>query len=567
MKRINRRACWSLKLRLVVAGVVLLSAQALSAQARPLPGHGLDAYPNDSAGIPTKVLASTIAHDGSRWYGTYGRGILVRERAAGSLTEDFRWRQLTRNPKDSTTISFDFVNAIAFGNKGEVWYGTVGNGWGLSRDNGKTWQNWTFAQLGPEWQYLAPDGIAIRGDTVVIGTADGLQVTTDDGAHWAAFGDAVGPAAKGPADTAIEILPSEYVYSVKTMRTGWMVTHLHGVTELDLAGCLRRAGGATGAPCVQRTVTVQSPHVTVTGMEPVTQAVTGSAKGWSPWFARPIATQDNDFPDQTYRWGSTMGGNFQPHQGIEFNNPDGTPVHAIGDGTVVYAGRAEGGALTVGIRHDTMLTVGGKKLFVFSTYYHNSALLVGVGDRVKRGDVISRVGNTGRATNDHVHLEVHASPTDSVQVIIDLAEPVSIVRDQPRVLDRPVPGDRRHRRHRGRCRRPSDPAGAHLWDQEAAAARDTACIRRDIWTEEHAPPAVRRAVRHLRCTGRDAASFRGHRREAGRAHGAGGGRRDVVGRFPAVTTCTSNSPITCAARASTRKRSSSCCPTGWISGA
>jgi murein DD-endopeptidase MepM/ murein hydrolase activator NlpD len=267
-----------------------------------------------------------------------------------------------------------------------------------------------------------------------------LQVTTDDGAHWVAFGDAVGPAAKGPADTAIEILPSEYVYSVKTMRTGWMVTHLHGVTELDLAGCLRRARGEGKAPCVQRTVTVQSPHATVTGIVPVVHAVVGSAKGWSPWFARPIATQDNDFPDQTYRWGATMGGFFQPHQGIEFNNPDGTPVHAIGDGTVVYAGRAEGGALTVGIEHDTMLTVGAKKLFVFSTYYHNSELLVKVGDRVKRGDVISRVGNTGRATNDHVHLEVHAAPTDSVHLIIDSLNRYPSYVTNPELWIAPFPG-------------------------------------------------------------------------------------------------------------------------------
>ena len=49
-----------------------------------------------------------------------------------------------------------------------------------------------------------------------------------------------------------------------------------------------------------------------------------------------------------------MGGFFQPHQGIEFNNPDGTPVHAIGSGVVVYAGRAERGALTVSIRHDSI---------------------------------------------------------------------------------------------------------------------------------------------------------------------------------------------------------------------
>src|ERR1041384_8131719 len=68
------------------------------------------------------------------------------------------------------------------------------------------------------------------------------------------------------------------------------------------------------------------------------------------WFRRPIDLTDQPYIDQTYRFGSTMGGNFQPHQGIEFNNPDGTPVHAIGDGLVIYSGLAEAGSNTVAIR-------------------------------------------------------------------------------------------------------------------------------------------------------------------------------------------------------------------------
>ena len=82
--------------------------------------------------------------------------------------------------------------------RGEIWYGTVGNGWGLSLDGGATWRNWAYEQLGPEWQYVAPSGIAIRGDTTMIATADGLQITTDDGGHWTAIGDAHGSAGQGP---------------------------------------------------------------------------------------------------------------------------------------------------------------------------------------------------------------------------------------------------------------------------------------------------------------------------------------------------------------------------------
>ena len=318
----------------------------------------------DSAGIPTRILTQATRSNGDIWIGTYGRGIFIRPRAGGPPET---WRHIANKSGDTTSLSFDFVNAIAFGPRGEIWYGTVGNGWGLSTDAGHTWKNWAYKALGPEWQYVAPDGIVTSGDTVVIGTADGLQVTTDDGDHWIAFGDAIGPPAKGPADTAVEVLPSEYVLSVAKGPTGWTVRHLRGTTRLNLAGCLRLAHrdennacglGSTGLPR----------HPDPVGLVPVKGPVVGSAKHWSPWFARPIAVEDNDHIDQTYRWGSTMGGNFQPHQGVEFNNPDGTPVHAIGDGTVIYAGRAEAGALTIGIKHDTMLVVGNKKLYVFSVY-------------------------------------------------------------------------------------------------------------------------------------------------------------------------------------------------------
>jgi hypothetical protein len=109
-----------------------------------------------------------------------------------------------------------------------------------------------------------------------------------------------------------------------------------------------------------------------------------------------------------------MGGNFQQHQGVEFNNPEGTPVHAVGDGLVVFAGPAEAGANTVAIRHDRKW----QDSYVYTVYYHNSSLAVKTGERVQAGDLIARVGHTGRATNDHLHLEVHVAATmDSVQIV------------------------------------------------------------------------------------------------------------------------------------------------------
>ena len=135
-----------------------------------------------------------------------------------------------------------------------------------------------------------------------------------------------------------------------------------------------------------------------------------------------------------------MGGNFQEHQGVEFNNPDGTPVRAIGAGTVVYAGPAEQGALTVAIKHDSVVVANRQRYRIYSTYYHNSELRVSQGQRVSRGQTIAAVGNTGRATNDHLHLEIHAAPTDSVNAIVDSLERFPAYTTNPELWIDPIPG-------------------------------------------------------------------------------------------------------------------------------
>ncbi|PYP70292.1 MAG: hypothetical protein DMD41_15195, partial [Gemmatimonadetes bacterium] len=144
--------------------------------------------------------------------------------------------------------------------------------------------------------------------------------------------------------------------------------------------------------------------------------------------------------DQTYRFGSTMGGNFQPHQGVEFNNPDGTPVHAIGDGVVVYSGPAEAGANTIAIRHDRKLRTDDGERSVFSVYYHNTRLLKRLGERVAAGETIALVGNTGRATNDHLHLEVHVAPTTDSSKIVDPNVRYPPYNANPELWIEPLPG-------------------------------------------------------------------------------------------------------------------------------
>lgn len=85
------------------------------------------------------------------------------------------------------------------------------------------------------------------------------------------------------------------------------------------------------------------------------------------------------------------------HSGVDFAGKMGSDVVAVAAGVVTYSGKRSGYGNLVEINH-------GKG---YSTRYgHNSENLVKVGDTIKKGDVIARMGTTGRSTGPHVHFEV-----------------------------------------------------------------------------------------------------------------------------------------------------------------
>ena len=391
----------------------------------------------DRSGWGTQVLAVAVAPDGAVWVGTYGDGIYVSRDGTGA-----DWEHIASSD-DSTSISWDFVNSFAFA-RGEVWYGTIGNGWGLSRDGGATWDNWTFRKLGPRWQYVVPDGIQTAGDTVYIATADGLRITSDDGLTYRDVID-------GPG------LPNKYLLSLNVRSApgsvpAVAVTHLRGLSESGDGGRHWVMGTRVSGESARRLGAIP-PREEVcntsdltrqlcdwifefrTYPDPGGEAVAPSDKAHF-WLQRPVRVADNPFLDQTYTYGSTMGGNFQQHQGVEFNVPEGTEIRAAGDGVVAFAGEAEAGALTVVIRHHEQLD--GE--FVWTAYYHNVELQLVEGDSVQAGDVIALAGNTGRATNDHLHLEVHTTPQDDVQAVVDPEVRYPPYSRNPQLWLKPLPG-------------------------------------------------------------------------------------------------------------------------------
>jgi murein DD-endopeptidase MepM/ murein hydrolase activator NlpD len=101
----------------------------------------------------------------------------------------------------------------------------------------------------------------------------------------------------------------------------------------------------------------------------------------------------------------------QPHTGIDYAAPKGTPVMSIGDGVVTSKKYEGAGGNTVRIRHNS----------VYSTaYLHLSGYAKGlkVGQRVRQGEVIGYVGSTGRSTGPHLDFRVwkNGSPINPLKM-------------------------------------------------------------------------------------------------------------------------------------------------------
>lgn len=98
------------------------------------------------------------------------------------------------------------------------------------------------------------------------------------------------------------------------------------------------------------------------------------------------------------------------HPGIDISNSIGTPIKAAADGIVTYSNWESGYGYVVIINHGN-----GYESF----YGHNSILKVTEGTQVKRGDVISLMGSTGRSTGPHCHFEIRLNntPIDPLKLI------------------------------------------------------------------------------------------------------------------------------------------------------
>jgi hypothetical protein len=113
------------------------------------------------------------------------------------------------------------------------------------------------------------------------------------------------------------------------------------------------------------------------------------------WFAEPFdwpaaGILSGVFGSQRIDNGKPMS----PHFGVDMANAEGTPIHAPADATVSISDDyfLEGGFALLDHGHG-----------VSTSYLHQSSRLVTSGETVRRGQVIGRIGKTGRATGPHLH--------------------------------------------------------------------------------------------------------------------------------------------------------------------
>ncbi|MFJ5044035.1 peptidoglycan DD-metalloendopeptidase family protein [Streptomyces sp. NPDC088719] len=127
-------------------------------------------------------------------------------------------------------------------------------------------------------------------------------------------------------------------------------------------------------------------------------AQTGSSEATGSGWSAPLASAN--VTTQYRASGASWSSGY--HTGSDFQAASGTPVLAIGPGTVVSAGNSGSYGNEVVIQHEDGM---------YSQYAHQSSLNVSVGQTVTGGQQIGLSGSTGNSTGPHLHFEVRTGPS------------------------------------------------------------------------------------------------------------------------------------------------------------
>jgi murein DD-endopeptidase MepM/ murein hydrolase activator NlpD len=180
-------------------------------------------------------------------------------------------------------------------------------------------------------------------------------------------------------------------------------------------------GGVGGVTRLEATAPSLDMAASLEGMDQTVSALTQKSQRLQTFFQdqrQVLASTPSIWPVRGYL-SAAFGNRKDPftgmpdfHPGIDISTPRGTKVVAPADGVVVFTGKKGGYGNAVVIDHG---------YGIVTRYAHLDGFNVRPGQRVRRGDVIGFVGNTGRSTAPHLHYEVWVNDQtrNPIQFIID----------------------------------------------------------------------------------------------------------------------------------------------------
>ena len=287
------------------------------------------------------------------------------------------------------------------------------HGLSISTDLGRTWESYSpNGKIGLENIPLCKTrAVAMREKTIFAGCDDGLFVTNDFGKNWA----------KQPGPSLID----GFIHDLASDKDGnlWVGSY-SGIGRLNSNNQIWETYGnqnglpennvncvAIGADGAIYAGTNYGLFVLTTGDFRREEKLSADFEYFDPeapvhqWMLRPVSPDEQNGKDQTYLYGSTMGGNFRQHQGNEYNNPEGVSLLAVDDGTIVHVNHEIGHSI---LKCDKKQ----REFFVYAHYHHQDEIMRTVGEHVKRGEIVGAIGKKGNVTNEHLHFEVSLSSVD-----------------------------------------------------------------------------------------------------------------------------------------------------------